>query len=111
MINPLERLWKDRMDIYRFTSVVVNGITKKKEVLIQSDIKCKYSKNSLSAAGTETPLVINRYTLICGLDVDIKEGDRLELTQSNGKKIKLSVGEGFPYTYHQEFLVTREGFL
>lgn len=110
-MNPLERLWKDKMDIYRFTSVVVNGITKKQETLIYSNIKCKYSKGSLTGTETGAPTINNNYTIFCGIEVDIQEGDKIELTQANGRKIKLKVGEGFPYTKHQEFLVTRGDYI
>lgn len=110
-MNPLEKLWNDKMDIYRFTSVVVNGITKKQEKLIHSNIKCKYSKSSLTDTESGAPTIKNKYTIICGIDVDLQEGDKIEITQVSGRKIKLSVGEGFPYTKHQEFLVTREGYI
>lgn len=110
-MNPLEILWKDKMNIYRYTSKVVNGITKKSEELIQEDVKCKYSKSSLSEAETGAPKISNNYKLICGADIDIKEGDKVELTQANGRVIKLAVGEGFPYTRHQEFLVTRSDYV
>ena len=110
-MNPLQILWKDKMDIYRFTSETVNGITKSRKKLIQSEVKCKYSKGSLSEAETGAPLLSNKYTLFCGVEVDIKEGDEIELTQANGRVVKLTVGEGFPYTYHQEFLVVRSDYL
>lgn len=109
-MNPLERLWKDRMDIYRFIETVVNGFTKNKEQLLYTDVKCQYSKGSLNDTGTDEgiPSLVNSYTLFCGLDTDIKEGDKVIVTQRNGRKVTLSVGEGFPYTRHQEFIVKRE---
>lgn len=109
-MNHLQRLWKDRMDIYRFVKTVVNGVTKSKEELLYTDVKCQYSKGSLNDAGTEEgiPSLANSYKLFCGLDTDIKEGDRVIVTQRNGRKINLSIGEGFPYTRHQEFSVKRD---
>ena len=88
-MNPLVRLWKDKMSIYRYVDEVINGVTKSKEKLIAENIKCKYSKGSLS-------------------DVDIMEGDKIKVTQINGKTITLKVGEGFPYSKHQEFKVKRD---
>lgn len=113
MISSLERLWKDKMDIYRFVETVVNGITKSSEQLIKTDVKCKYSKSSLTDTGTENgiPRLVNSHTLFCGLDTDIKEGDKVIVTQKNGRKVTLTIGEGFPYPYtnRQEFSVKRDG--
>lgn len=107
-MSPLERLWKDKMSVYRFVPVVVNNITKSVEQLIGSNIKCQYSKGSLTDTGTEgVPTLINSYTLFCSLETDIKEGDKVIVTQRNGKQITLAVGEGFPYSSHVEFSVKR----
>jgi len=46
--------------------------------------------------------------LFCGPDVDLREGDEVVVTQRNGKQVTLTVGEGFPYSTHQEFSVKRE---
>lgn len=109
MRSPLERLWKDRMDIYRWIDVVVNGVTKSIEKSIDSDVKCQYSKGSLTDTGTEgVPTIINSYTLFCSLETDLIEGDKVIVTQRNGKKVTLSVGEGFPYSNHMEFSVKRD---
>lgn len=107
-MNPLERLWHDKMMIYRWVEREVGGFTKNEEIEIAVDVKCKYSKGSLNDTGTEgVPTLVNSYTLFCGLDVDIQEGDKIIITQRNGKQIELSVGEGFPYSNHQEFSVKR----
>jgi hypothetical protein len=107
-MSALKRLWKDRMDIYRWVEIVENGVTKSKEEMIYTDVKCHYSKGSLSDVGEDgVPSLINSYTLFCSLDTDLKEGDRVVVTQKNGKQVTLSVGEGFPYKDHQEFSVKR----
>ena len=108
MISPLSRLWLDKMDIYRYGEVVINGFTKSEEILIQTDVKCKYSKGSLTDTGEDVPSIINTYVLFSSLDTDIKEGDKVIVTQRNGRKISLSVGEVFPYSSHQEFRVKRD---
>lgn len=108
MTTPLSRLWKDRMDIYRYVDVVINGFTKNEEQLIKTDIKCKYSKGNLTDTGEDVPTIINTYTLFCDIDTDIKEGDKVIVTQRNGRKVTLTVGEGFPYSNHQEFRVKRD---
>lgn len=107
-MNPLAILWKDKMSIYRYVDEVINGVTKSKEKLIAENIKCKYSKGSLSDIGEEVPSLENSYTIFCSLDVDIMEGDKIKVTQINGKTITLKVGEGFPYSKHQEFKVKRD---
>ena len=109
MRSPLERLWKDKMNIYRWVEVVVNGVTKNKEELLDSNIKCQYSKGSLTDTGTEgVPTIINSYTLFTSLETDLIEGDKVVVTQRNGKQVTLAVGEGFPYSTHQEFSVKRD---
>lgn len=108
MKSPLERLWKDRMDIYRWFEDTVNNITKSKEKLIDENVKCQYSKGSLTDTGTDgVPTIINSYMLFCSLETDLKEGDKVIVTQRNGKQVTLSVGEGFAYTNHAEFSVKR----
>ena len=109
MRSPLERLWKDKMDIYRWVDKVVGGVTESEEVLLHEDIKCQYSKGSLVDTGTEgVPTIINSYTLFTSLETDLMEGDKVIVTQRNGKKVSLAVGEGFPYSSHQEFSVKRD---
>lgn len=110
MTSSLERLWKDKMDIYKWEEVEVNSITKHKHVLKHTNIKCHYSKGSLTNTGTDgVPTLINSYNLFCALETDLTEGDKVVVTQKNGKQITLSVGEGFPYSNHQEFSVKRVG--
>lgn len=106
-MNPFEVLWRDRMDIYRTFDKKIDGITKNIEELVHSNIKCQYSKGSLSDTGEGIPTLINSYKLFCSLEIDLQEGDRVVVTQRNGKKVNLSVGEGFPYTRHMEFSVKR----
>jgi len=108
-MSVLQRLWKDRMDIYRWVEVVEGGITKQKEKLLHEGVKCHYSKRSLVDTGNDgAPTLISSHTLFCGLGTDLKEGDKVVVTQRNGRQITLMVGEGFPYSTHQEFSVKRE---
>lgn len=108
-MSALQRLWKDRMDIYRWVEVVEGGITRQKKVLLYEGVKCHYSKGSLTDIGNDgAPTLINSYTLFCSIDTDLKEGDKVVVTQRNGRQVTLMVGEGFPYSTHQEFSVKRE---
>lgn len=109
-MSALQRLWKDKMDIYRWVDEVIDGFTKSREKLMHSGIRCHYSKGSLTDIGTEgVPTLVNSYSLFCALEADLKEGDKVIVTQRNGRQVTLSVGEGFPYSNHQEFSVVRKG--
>ena len=67
---------------------------------------CHYSKGRLVDTGDGAD-VTNSHALFCSLDTDL-EGDEVVVTQRNGKQVTLTVGEGFPYSTHQEFSVKRE---
>jgi hypothetical protein len=96
------------MDIYRNEEYVEDEVTKSGSHLKYSGVKCHYSKGSLTDTGTEgVPTLINSYSLFCAIETDLQEGDNIVVTQRNGRVVKLSVGEGFPYTNHQEFSVKR----
>lgn len=107
----LQRLWKDTMDIYRWVETEVDGVSTSVETLQQpTGIKCHYSKGSLTDTGTEgIPTLINSYSLFCALETDLREGDKVVVAQRNGRQVTLAVGEGFPYSSHQEFSVKRDG--
>jgi len=109
-MNPLSRFWHDTMDIYHITETVVDGVTSSDYPTTPNHtaIPCHYSKGTLTVTGTDdAPTLINKYTLFCALDADVLEGDKVIVTQRNGKQTELTVGEEFPYTAHQEFSVKR----
>lgn len=107
-MSALQRLWKDKMDIYRHEEYEENGVDKSREVLKHPDVRCHYSKGSLTDTGEDgVPTLVNTYILFCALETDLQEGDKVVVTQRNGRQISLSVGEGFPYSEHQEFKVKR----
>lgn len=107
-MSVLQRLWKDRMDIYRWVEVVEGGFTKQKKKKIYENVKCHYSKGNLADIGKDAaPTLETSHTLFCGPDVDIKEGDEVIVTRRNGEQVTLTVGEGFFYSTHQEFSVKR----
>ena len=108
MSSPYERLWKDRMDIYRYEKIKVNNITKSGEKPIDNDVKCHYSAGSLTDTGSEVPTLISSHKLFCGIG-KVQEGDKVIVTQRNGNKVTLIVGEGFPYSGGMQYSVKRDG--
>ena len=103
MASPFEVLWRDTMDIYRY-----NDDGSLPDTPTHAGVKCHYSMGSVQPVGTDSaPTMQSTNKLFCAPDVDIRPGDYLEVTQRNGNKVNLTVGEGFPYTYNQEFSVTR----
>jgi hypothetical protein len=110
-MSALERLWKDKMSVYRWEKSIVNGITKNTlpAVPLYSDVKCHLSKPKLTDTGMEgAPSIINSYILFCALETDLKEGDRIIVTMKDGKTRTLDIGEGIPYKSHQEFSAKRD---
>ena len=102
-MSVLQRMWKDKMDIYRYEEYEEDGVTKSDEVLKYQAVKCHYSKGNLTDSGTDgVPTLVNSYSLFCALETDLKEGDKVIVTQRNGRKVTLAVGEIFPYSSHQE---------
>lgn len=108
MTSPFTRLWKDKMDIYRWEESTINDVTKNTEKKIHSNIKCHYSKGSLTDTGEEIPTIKNSHKLYCAIDTDLIEGDKVIVTQRNGKTVTLTVGEGFPYSGGMQFSVKRD---
>ncbi|MDF2486728.1 MAG: hypothetical protein K0R46_2896 [Herbinix sp.] len=109
MGSPLERLWKDTMDIYRNIEETVDEVTSSHEELqLPSGVKCHYSGGSLTDTGEDgIPTLINSHTLFCGLNT-AKEGDKVIITQhKSGAVITLTVGEGFPRGAGMQYSVKR----
>lgn len=103
MASPYEKLWRDTMDIYRY-----NDDGSLPDAPTHSGVKCHYSMGTVQPVGTDSaPTMQGTSKLFCAPDVDIKPGDYVEVTQRSGIKVNLTVGEGVPYAYNQEFSVTR----
>jgi hypothetical protein len=96
------------MDIYRYEKIKENNITKSGEKLIDSDVKCHYSAGSLADTGSEVPTLVSSHKLFCSVG-KIQEGDKVIVTQGNGNKVTLIIGEGFPYSSGMQHSVKRDG--
>ncbi|MEW9093947.1 MAG: hypothetical protein AB2417_02595 [Clostridiaceae bacterium] len=112
--KAIESLYNCTCNISGGTETVKDPITKEtKSVpkLKYENQPCKVSKQSLSKNNqTDT---VNRVAyelkLFIAPEVNIKQGDEIEVTNVLGVKNKYYAGEGFPYTTHQEVILTKEG--
>lgn len=111
MKSPLSLLWKDKMDVYRHQETEKDGFDRVEEALVCSDEPCHYSKSSLVQPGKQIADLESQHKLFCSVSANIKEGDKVVVTQTNGMKVQLMIGEGFPYSTHIEFTVKRSDTL
>lgn len=107
MKSPLSLLWKDKMDVYRHQETEKDGFDRVEETLVASSIPCHYSQGSLVQPGKQMADLESQHKLFCSVSADIKEGDKVIATLSNGMMIQLMIGEGLPYSTHSEFTVKR----
>lgn len=107
MLNPYELMYDACMNVYRHQEVETDGYTEHKPVLVVADRACRYSSSGQTGIGTPNPEIKNKHTLFCGLDVDIQEGDLVEITLRKGKVVKVTLGECHPYTYQWQCEVER----
>lgn len=108
MYNPYEIMYDATMDVYRMKPVEIDGFTEHEEVQVLHNVRCRYSSSGQVAARSPDPLIITSKILFCGIDADIKEGDRVVVHLRTGKAIVLRLGECHPYSYQWQCEVTRE---
>lgn len=108
MNNPFERLWKDSMEVYGWDTYEENNITKSREVP-KAKGKCHYSQGSSGGVGEgEVPTLESAHKLFCPIGI-VSEGDKVIVTQRDGKIVNLTIGEGFPYRGGMQYIVKRSG--
>ena len=76
-----------------------------------SDILCRVSRSRLSK-NTQTDTVnqiMYEIKLIIAPELEIIQGDTIEVTNKFGIVEKYLAGEGFKYSTHQEVILTKEG--
>lgn len=104
--NPYKVLHNAKMTIYRHEEEKDGFISKKKALrLVAEDISCRYSAGSqVSLAGDISKIEVE-HRLFCSSDVDIKEGDYVEISftrlgvYNDETCIKGYIGECIPYRY------------
>lgn len=108
--DALAQTYKDTCDIYRYESVVVNGITRSSEVLKYSSVKCGLSKGALARISGENVAHISANPKVFFRpETDVLEGDKLIITQAGFSYAReYKAGECFLYTgSHLEVQVSR----
>jgi hypothetical protein len=72
---------------------------------------CRVSKQSLSKNNqTETVnKIVYEVKLFISPEVEINQGDEIEVTNKLGIKEKYKAGEGFPYNSQQEVILNKDG--
>ncbi len=108
MINPYEVMYDAKMDVYRWSGVTTDNITKQVKSLVASNRKCRYSASSQTDTGAEIPSIVNSHKLFCGINENIKEGDDVVVTLRTGKVITVRLGECHPYTYQWQCEIKRD---
>lgn len=109
MFNPYEVMYDSVMDVYRYQDKKDDaGFDASGESLVASSVKCRYSISSQGAAGSPVPSLQASNQLFCGLETDIREGDKVVVTLRNGHKVKLRVGETHPYGFQYQCPVERD---
>jgi hypothetical protein len=105
----LEKLHKDKMTIFRYEEVKVNGITRMQDVEKYIDVPCRLSKKQLSGISDEnTPILTIAHKVFTSPSVDVLEGDKLVIKQKSGRIYTFKAGESFPYSSHIEIDVQKE---
>lgn len=71
---------------------------------------CRVSKQSLSKNNQTDTVnqVAYELKLFIAPEVEIKQGDEIEVTNKFGNKEIYKAGEGFPYNTHQEVILSKE---
>ncbi len=108
MINPYAVMYDARMTVKRWQEVDRDGYTRQELIPVAEGIPCRYSSSGQASIGVPDPSIQNSHKLFCGLDVDVQEGDRVEVTLRTGKVVEVALGECHPYTYQWQCEVKRD---
>ncbi|UWO86375.1 hypothetical protein NQ487_05525 [Hungatella hathewayi] len=108
MRNPYARMYDAKMDVYRWTDVEIDGITKQVRAAVATGRPCRYSSSGQVSTGAPNPAIVNSHKLFCSLEEDIREGDQLLITLRTGKNIEADLGECHPYSYQWQCEIKRD---
>jgi DNA-binding Xre family transcriptional regulator len=111
--KAVESLYDCTCNITGGKEKIKDPITKETKLVTKvkhKDIKCRISKQSLSKntqTDTVNQVVYELKLFICP-ELDINQGDIVEVTNKFGEKETYRAGEGFPYNTHQEVILSKE---
>lgn len=112
--KAIESLYDCTCNIYRYEKYK-DPVTKETKTGINPIPKhekqsCKVSKQSLSKNNqSDTTNNINyELKLFIAPELDIRQGDTIEVINKLGITTKYKAGEGFPYSTHQEVILNKE---
>lgn len=108
MINPYAMMYDARMTVKRWQEVERDGYTRQELITVAAGIPCRYSSSGQVSIGVPDPSIQNSHKLFCGLDADVREGDRIEVALRTGKVVEVVLGECHPYTYQWQCEVKRD---
>ena len=100
--------YTDRMDIYRNAPTTTAHLTAFNPTLVASQVPCRiYRPDQRAMRFSQTSAAVEaESSLMCGLEVDIQAGDRLEITRGGGlgqEKNKVTAFAGEPVYYYEPF--------
>lgn len=109
----LESTYKHKVTIIGHREIETDyGETKFQEIIVAENVKCGLSQGSRNFNTTQTDMQNDiKYVakLFCSPDIDIKIGDKLSVTFSNGLIREYTAGEYLFYESHLEVPLLREG--
>ncbi|MGL5436596.1 MAG: hypothetical protein ACRDBO_14525 [Lachnospiraceae bacterium] len=108
MYNPYAVMYDAKMSMERWVDIEENGITKQVKQTVATERPCRYSSSGQVALGNPNPSIQNSHRLFCGINEDVKEGDRLTITLSNGIVRIVDLGECHPYSYQWQCEIKRD---
>ena len=93
MFNPYAVMYDARMTVKRWHEVEKDGYTRNELDVVAQDRPCRYSSSGQASIGAPNPSVQNSHKLFCGMEEDVREGDRIVVTLRTGKTVELTLGE------------------
>ncbi|WP_434302653.1 hypothetical protein [Clostridium botulinum] len=112
--KAIESLYDCTCSIYKYEKYK-DSVTKETKTGINPIPKyekqsCKVSKQSLSKNNQTDTVnkVLYELKLFIAPELEIRQGDILEVTNILGVKTKYKAGEGFPYYTHKEVILNKE---
>ena len=107
-IEILESTYFDKCTIKRKEKIKnpITGVTETKEIIIAEDVKCALSKKDIQTMNSDgIGTLAFSHLLFLNPNVDVREGDIVEVTSMGIKSIYLA-SKPFYYSSHSETLLS-----